>query len=1218
MNTFLIFLLVFTSFIICYSQISTALIPCDPGHYRTASLLSVAQGEATGESIEIGAMAVDALGNTYIIGSIAGSISFGSDEWKLDSESSSRQIFIFKLNSTTNQVVWSKSIKSTKDEIHGSDILVDSNGDVYIAGYFNVDVDFGSGWSFSYSSDIGVFIAKLDSLGDIQWVNSTNFHNTEEKIQYSFKFAMDPDDPDGGLFVSGQFNDIIQLGSFRLESLVETIMFIAKYDTDSGYVQWAEKFDQRLQPNGIALDLPRDAIYVTGKNHESFFVAKFDSNNGGNQWFVKTEDKGTGHDIALDINGDIYITGEFVNTIAFSPTFSLQSTGGVFSFYTFIAKFNSTGQVQWATNMVNAGRGNSIAVNPSGTSVYIVGEVFLSNYISDFLVAKYDIQENIPIVEWIIHAEGDSKSGAKSIFLDPVHMDVLHVVGTFIESVVFDAISGPFLKTNNGAFVAKYNTTSTAQCPVGTYSEDCQSTCTACPSGTFQNVLGATSKADCKECHAGTYAVSNSTFSECVSCPSGYFSNNTGSTECAPCVAGTYQNAEGQSECIACSKGFFQNEIGQSSCKKCDAGSYQNTTGQETCLLCETGTYQSAQGQQHCDSCPAGTYLEKLGAEDINSCIPCSNGTFSSIHGAGNSTACQLCAPGYFSDISGASSCTACPPGTYQHESGSKECIPCSFGTYSSIPGRSEACEVCDGVDQFCSVGSSIPISSIFRTNATLTMDPFFSTLSKRTSEKQSTLNIARLVAVLVCMCIIVFQFFLMVFACVILPHAIKKKRRLPVRLDEWMSKIDVFPKKHWVPMKATLVKRKTFLGGLCTIIFLVLILTIVALTMTEFFTINQFERMTIVAENLLTKDFSSNVDTRVVGDYFFDFTFHNFMDPNCIVTSYRINGLISTNGTKSNNNEVEGAVRFRATRNDTTAACAFQVNCTNCYLSSVNPSVTLNMGHDLAMASSISYRLQLPHFYENSNLTVEQIIAPSDNRFVLKGPQPTLIPLSLTKTLYSRLSDDFFVFSLFSEVLRIAPQWNNPTTIGYSVVHSPIELGSLADESNFRTQEGGISLQLLLQINPNALLIEQESKYSSLDLLSKTGALVSSMAVIVVILMNCMEEHCLHSLLPKAKSHMSQKRNSKKSSDADGDEPGDKNESHGNEAQEMEMKDLEATLPIPDPYSPSMHSSSKELVKLRAMMRELHSMLEEQAQRFGSAIDDLQRQQISSKEKSD
>lgn len=163
-------------------------------------------------------------------------------------------------------------------------------------------------------------------------------------------------------------------------------------------------------------------------------------------------------------------------------------------------------------------------------------------------------------------------------------------------------------------------------------------------------------------------------------------------------------------------------------------------------------------------------------------------------------------------------------------------------------------------------------------------------------------------------------------------------------------------------------------------------------------------------------------------------------------------------------------------------------------------------MNETFSMASSVTYQLQLPHFYQDGQLIVEQTIAPNDPALVLKGSKPTYIPLSLTKTVYSRLSVDYFIFSLFSEILRIAPQWRSPTTIGYSVMHNPVELGSVASGSDFLAKHG-VSVKMSLQINPNALLIEEESKYTLLDLLSKIGALTSSLAVVVVIVMNNLEE---------------------------------------------------------------------------------------------------------------
>jgi len=52
--------------------------------------------------------------------------------------------------------------------------------------------------------------------------------------------------------------------------------------------------------------------------------------------------------IAVDDTGNFYISGFFINTIYFTPTYSLSTTG---SFDFFLAKYNSSGEFEWAKNI---------------------------------------------------------------------------------------------------------------------------------------------------------------------------------------------------------------------------------------------------------------------------------------------------------------------------------------------------------------------------------------------------------------------------------------------------------------------------------------------------------------------------------------------------------------------------------------------------------------------------------------------------------------------------------------------------------------------------------------------------------------------------------------------------------------------------------------------------------------------------------------------------
>ena len=75
--------------------------------------------------------------------------------------------------------------------------------------------------------------------------------------------------------------------------------------------------------------------------------------------------------VAVDNQGNFYITGQFGGTTTFG-TVSLTATGNA---NIFVAKYNSSGIVQWATKAQGSGtvdRGNAIKVDATG-NVYVTG-----------------------------------------------------------------------------------------------------------------------------------------------------------------------------------------------------------------------------------------------------------------------------------------------------------------------------------------------------------------------------------------------------------------------------------------------------------------------------------------------------------------------------------------------------------------------------------------------------------------------------------------------------------------------------------------------------------------------------------------------------------------------------------------------------------------------------------------------------------------------------
>ena len=107
-----------------------------------------------------------------------------------------------------------------------------------------------------------------------------------------------------------------------------------------------------------------------------------------------------------------------------------------------------------------------------------------------------------------------------------------------------------------------------------------------CPIGSYISYNCSNGKvAECKYCHAGTYAV------------------NVSQSACKPCPAGTFTALSGQSSCTACPLNTFNNELGGWVCSSCPSGTYSPRLGATACINCPNGYFFSQNVTTSCSEC---------------------------------------------------------------------------------------------------------------------------------------------------------------------------------------------------------------------------------------------------------------------------------------------------------------------------------------------------------------------------------------------------------------------------------------------------------------------------------------------------------------------------------------------------------------------------------------------------------------------------------------
>jgi hypothetical protein len=323
---------------------------------------------------------VDAFGNIYTTGDFSGTTDFDPSIGisNLTSVNSS-DIYVQKLNENGN-FIWAKQMGG-KGVDYGSDIAVDSSGNLYITGSFQDTADFDPGIGISNYIAVGYndnFVQKLDSNGDFKWVKQVETTGED----YSRSIAVDAL---GNVYTTGFFRGTADfdpgIGINYLTTYLSTDLFVQKLDANGNFI-WARQI--------------------------------------GNQYY------GTlGYSIALDAFGNIYTTGYFYGKIDFDPGSGTSYLTAVGRWDIFVHKMSQTIITGVAKDLDQSATVYNIYPNPSKNKTYIELGTTHSNvsiYISDLngalvfyttyqQTARIEISlEDLPSGVYLLTLQSESKS----------------------------------------------------------------------------------------------------------------------------------------------------------------------------------------------------------------------------------------------------------------------------------------------------------------------------------------------------------------------------------------------------------------------------------------------------------------------------------------------------------------------------------------------------------------------------------------------------------------------------------------------------------------------------------------------------------------------------------------------------------------------------------------------------------------------------------------
>jgi len=274
---------------------------------------------------------------------------------------------------------------------------VDGLGNIYLAGFYFGDIDFGGGTLSSVASLPDIFLVKLDSNGNHVWSKSFGGPDPDEC------YAMDVDTA-GNVLFTGFYTDTIDFGGGPLPATGADV-YVVKYDAAGNHV-WSQNFGPSAFGYGIAFDGSGNVLLTGSATAIDFgggtlsgsgeFVVKF-TTAGAHVW-SRRSGATVGQAIDADGAGNVLVTGHFSGGVDFGGG-TLTSAG---SSDIFVLKLDAAGNHVWSASYgdVSSDAGQGIAADDAGNvfvtgsfagSVDFGGGALASAGALDVFVAHYDV-----------------------------------------------------------------------------------------------------------------------------------------------------------------------------------------------------------------------------------------------------------------------------------------------------------------------------------------------------------------------------------------------------------------------------------------------------------------------------------------------------------------------------------------------------------------------------------------------------------------------------------------------------------------------------------------------------------------------------------------------------------------------------------------------------------------------------------------------------------
>ena len=208
-----------------------------------------------------------------------------------------------------------------------TEINVDYDGNVVIAGHFKQNIAFDTLSIYTEDNDSDIFLCRINSKQQVEWLKHIKAGTYGDEIGLTV-------DDDKNIYLTGS---------------VDGKVFVSKYDSLGNQI-WNQDFNQEHQGYGQAISIDQfDNVYVSGGSGWTFFMAKLDF-HGNPIWekdiWMNYSSACNITDLAVDALGNIYFIGVFgIETLKLGD-FVLEHDGG-WGDDTFFGRLDPNGNFIW-------------------------------------------------------------------------------------------------------------------------------------------------------------------------------------------------------------------------------------------------------------------------------------------------------------------------------------------------------------------------------------------------------------------------------------------------------------------------------------------------------------------------------------------------------------------------------------------------------------------------------------------------------------------------------------------------------------------------------------------------------------------------------------------------------------------------------------------------------------------------------------------------------